>query len=373
MSLAPSKLIESEKGFEGRPCYYYSLLCSKEVTPHVLLSEILTRLHPRSNEINIRDEDDITSAKIGDKFQFFMQKVADSTYLLVYFNLSNISIKQALENVITKIKWLSFSWMSPRDLDSLEEHSENYDIITLYTSYDPYYLFKKFSRIDPKMLDKYQERWYKPRSVDVSVRTSKIDANLFLSNILKDKITETVKLKFKAKFPNPGEAGIVVDQNAKVIHEYGNLQATDKIINEVFLKTEEKIQEYQKYCTSREYKELEDGSFELQDYKMTRPFFYSLKTQMEKEELSVKLENLLTVSRKKLELYGLRLYRNGQNFTCHSYIPLDKSEFDVDFIADDEPKLIVDPLHISPLGILTLTKILSEKIGWETHLSGFYE
>lgn len=248
-------------------------------------------------------------------------------------------------------------------------------MLNLYTSFDPYYLQKKFAKIQPELQSRYQERWYKPRAIEVNIRIPKIDAHNFLKRYFPQKITETVKLKFKAKFSNPGEASVVVDQDAKVIHERGELKATDKIVSDVIQKTQSRISEYLKYSTSREYTKLNDGSFDLSDYSPSRPFYYIFKLpDGDMDEFSVKLENLLTVSRKNIPMYGIRLSRKGRDFSCLSYLPVDRSELQISYIEDSgTPRLIVDPLKTTPLGILSLTRTLSEKMTWSTELSGFYE
>jgi hypothetical protein len=264
--------------------------------------------------------------------------------------------------------------MSPKDLDSFEEYSDDFDVITLYTSYDPYYLLKKFSKIQPEFQQIYHKRWYKPRAIEVNIKIPKIDAHTFLGEVLQKRITDTVKLRFKAKFSNPGESSIVVDQDAKVIHERGELQATDKIVSDVVQRTQEKISTYLKYSTFREYTKLDDGSFDLSKYSPSQPFYYSFDCPDDRDEFSIKLENLLTISKKSLQIYGTRINRKGRDFSCMSYLPIDRSEFKMTFVDDEEkPKLIVDPLNTTPIGILTLTRTLSEKMTWSTNLSGFYE
>jgi hypothetical protein len=263
--------------------------------------------------------------------------------------------------------------MAPDDLGKFENYSSDYDIIKLYTSYDPYYLLKR-SKIQPEFQNWYQDRWYKPRAIEVNIKTSKIDAHDVLSSLLQKKITETIKLSFNAKFSNPGEASITVDRDARVTHERGELQATEKIVSDVVQKTQEKLTEYSQYSTFREYTKLPDGSFDLSDYSPTQPFYYSFEFPENINEFSVKLENLLTISKKSLQIYGTRLQRMGRDFSCLTYIPVDRSELRLTFCEDDGiPQLIVDPLHTTPIGILTFTRILSEKMTWSTKLCGFYD
>lgn len=376
MGINPSKLINDEDLFIDRQYYHYSLLSSRDVKPAEILFEIFSRLfqEPKDKIKFLDREDDISIATIEKRFHFIVQKIDPSLYLLIYFNLSNVSVKQPLENTIAKIKWLSFAWMSPDDLDSFEGYSSEYDVINLFTSYDPYYLLKKFSKIQPELQARYHERWYKPRSIEVNIKIPKIDAREFLSTILQKRITETVKLRFKAKFSNPGEASIAIDRDAKVIHEHGELKATDKIVSDVVEKTQEKLTEYSQYATFREYTQLRDGSYDLTNYRPTIPFYYTFQLPHDDmDEFSIKLENLLTISKKSLQIYGTRLKRKGRDFSCLSYIPVDRSELHMTYVDDEFPKLIVDPMNTSPLGILTLTRILSEKMTWSTKLSGFYE
>ena len=375
MLIAPSKLIESEdQSFKGQ-CYYYTLLSSRNLQPSQILNEICSKLFKILKKVKFQEEGDVSVAIMENKFYFIIQKINPSLNLLIYYNLTDESIKHFLENAIVKIKWLSFGWITPQELDRFESYSEDFDVINLYTSFDPYYLQKRFAKIQPELQSRYQERWYKPRAIEVNIRIPKIDAHNFLQRYFPQKITETVKLKFKAKFGNPGEASIVVDQNAKVIHERGELKATDKIVSDVLQKTQSRISEYLKYSTSREYTKLKDGSFVLSDYTPSRPFFYSFKLpDGDMDEFSVKLENLLTVSRKNIPMYGIRLSRKGRDFSCLSYLPVDRSELQISYIEDSgTPRLIVDPLKTTPLGILTLTRTLSEKMTWSTEFGGFYE
>ncbi len=375
MLIAPSKLIESEdQSFKGQ-CYYYTLLSSRNLPPIQVLTEICSKLSQDPKKVKFQEERDISIAVVENKFYFIIQKIDPSLNLLIYYNLTTESIKQQLENAIIKIKWLSLGWMSPQELDRFEGYSADFDVINLYTSFDPYYLQKKFAQIQPELQSRYQERWYKPRAIDVNIRIPKIDAHDFLKTILTQKITETVKLRFKAKFSNPGESSVVVDRDAKVIHERGELKATDKIVSDVIQKTQSRISEYLKYSTSREYTKLSDGSFDLSDYSPSRPFYYSFKLpDRDLDEFSIKLENLLTVSRKNLQIYGIKLSRKGRDFSCLSYLPVDRSELKISFIDDSRnPKLIIDPLKTTPIGILTLTRTLSEKMAWSTELCGFYD
>jgi hypothetical protein len=375
MVIAPSKLIEEEELPADGQYYYYSLLSSRDLKPIQILIEICSRLFHDQDKITLDENGNTAFAIVEKKFHFIIQKIDPSLHLLIYFNLSNESTKQALENIIAKIKWLSFGWMSPEDLSRFEEYSDDFDVIKLYTSYDPYYLLKKFSKIQPELQDKYQERWYKPREIEVNITVPKIDAHDVLGAILQKKITETIRLKFKARFSNPGESSIVIDRDALVTHERGELKATDKIVFDVVQKTQERISEYIQYSTFREYTKLNDGSFHLSNYSPTKPFYYSFKLpDSDLDEFSIKLENLLTISKKSLQIYGTRLKRKGRDFSCFSYIPIDRSEFRITYLDDSEnPKLIVDPLHTTPIGILTLTRTLSEKMSWSTELSGFYE
>jgi len=375
MLIAPSKLIESEdQSFKGQ-CYYYTLLSSRNLQPSQVLTEICSKLFQDLKKVRFQEEGDVSIAIMENKYYFIIQKIDSTLNLLIYYNLTSESIKQLLENTIVKIKWLSFGWMSPQELDHFEGYSDDFDVINLYTSFNPYYLQKKFAKIQPELQSRYQERWYKPRAIEVNIRIPKIDAHEFLKRYFPKKITETVKLKFKAKFSNPGEASIVVDQDAKVIHERGELKATDKIVSDVIQKTQSRISEYLKYSTSREYTKLDDGSFDLSDYSPSRPFYYSFKLpDGDMDEFSVKLENLLTVSRKNIPMYGIRLSRKGRDFSCLSYLPVDRSELQISYIEDSgTPRLIVDPLKTTPLGILMLTRTLSERMTWSTEFCGFYE
>jgi len=367
------KLVSEEDFPKDKQCYYYSILCSRDLKSIQILNDICSRLSLGDQKINFQENEEISIASVEKKFHLILKKIDPSIHLLIYFNLSNVSIKEKLESIIARIKYITFGWMAPEDLGKFENYSSDFDIIKLYTSYDPYYLLKR-SKIQPELQDRYQDRWYKPRAIEVNIKTSKIDAHDVLSKLLKKKITETVKLSFNAKFSNPGEASIIVDQDAKVIHERGELQATEKIVSDVVQKTQEKLKDYSRYSTFREYTKLDDGSFDLSNYSPTQPFYYSFEFPDDINEFSVKLENLLTISRKNLQIYGTRLERNGRDFSCLTYIPVDRSELRLTFCEDDgTPQLVVDPLHTTPLGILTLTKTLSEKMTWSTRLSGFYD
>src|SRR5208337_1993887 len=262
------KLVSEEDFPKDKQCYYYSILCSRDLKSIQILNDICSRLLLGNQKIIFQENDEISIATVEKKFHLILKKIDPSIYLLVYFNISNVSIKEKLESIIARIKYITFGWMAPDDLGKFENYSTDYDIIKLYTSYDPYYLLKR-SKIQPELQDRYQDRWYKPRSIEVNIKTSKIDAHDVLSTLLKKKITETVKLSFNAKFSNPGEASIVVDQDAKVIHERGELQATEKIVSDVVQKTQEKLKDYSRYSTFRKYTKLDDGSFDLSNYSPT--------------------------------------------------------------------------------------------------------
>jgi hypothetical protein len=367
------KLVSEEDFPKDKQCYYYSILCSRDLKPIQLLNEICSKLFLGNQKINFQELEEISIASVEKKFHLILKKTDPSIYQLIYFKISNESIKEKLESIISKIKYITFGWMAPDDLGKFENYSSDYDIIKLYTSYDPYYLLKR-SKIQPEFQNWYQDRWYKPRAIEVNIKTSKIDAHDVLSSLLQKKITETIKLSFNAKFSNPGEASITVDRDARVTHERGELQATEKIVSDVVQKTQEKLTEYSQYSTFREYTKLPDGSFDLSDYSPTQPFYYSFEFPENINEFSVKLENLLTISKKSLQIYGTRLQRMGRDFSCLTYIPVDRSELRLTFCEDDGiPQLIVDPLHTTPIGILTFTRILSEKMTWSTKLCGFYD
>lgn len=120
MLIAPSKLIESEaQSFKGQ-CYYYTLLSSRNLQPSQVLTEICSKIFQDLKKVRFQEEGDVSIAIIENKFYFIIQKIDPSLNLLIYYNLTDESIKTLLENTIVKIKWLSFGWMSPQELDRFE-------------------------------------------------------------------------------------------------------------------------------------------------------------------------------------------------------------------------------------------------------------
>ncbi|MBU7046810.1 MAG: hypothetical protein HXS54_10270 [Theionarchaea archaeon] len=358
-------------------------LAAREVTPRIL-EESMHRLFHYDSRIKkglesrkihfVDDNKDIVGFVNGSK-RIWILKLCNSFYLAIFVRLPR-NDTETIQKALLRIPWIVSSWLKPEYLDKFyqeESFAREYDRITVQKEYDPYFLRRRYSEVPP-LFDEEKE-WFFEEKVEVRVRAPKISVEKYFSNILHEEVAETVKTKLTIHLTNPGNSRVTVDENTHIVHEWGEPRATEKFILETMEILKKDQEKYDDFIPERKYIYLEDGSLDLEEYKPAKEAVFIFEQTLNKysrEELWIKLRNLLTYGDQKLPYspHGLLIESGNLEFTVHTFLPVDRSEFLIHFDGkEDTPRLRVLPICTSRIGLLTFHRILSKKIDWKVRLS----
>ncbi|MBU7028447.1 MAG: hypothetical protein HXS48_16055 [Theionarchaea archaeon] len=359
------------------------LLAAKDLDPnsiersiHKLLSyNSRIRRRMESTKIHFKEENGDIVGLINDKRKIWITKIYDSFYLAIFGGLSR-NESEKVQKIILRIPWIVSSWLKPEHLDMLyreESFVKEYDRVTVQKEYDPYFLRKRYSNV-PARLDKEEELFFEGK-VEVRVRAPKVAVDRYFSELLRKEIVETVKTKIVIHLSNPGNSKVTVDENTHIIHEWGEPLTTESFVSETFDILKNDMKKYDDYVPERKYTYREDGSLHLEEYNPAKEatfIFEGIPDKYSREELWIKLRNLLTYGDEKLSYspHGLLLESKNLEFTVHTFLPVDRSEFLIHLDGGgDTPRLTVLPLYSSRIGLLTFHRILSKRIDWKVRLS----
>jgi hypothetical protein len=302
----------------------------------------------------------------------FFQSVGKNLWLIFYGSDVQIGIRKSLKKLLDSIRWLVPTWIRPDEIEGFYgTYSSEFDIVKVYTIFDPYHLFKKLSRIPSEFQDSLREEWFYRRSIEVSVSAPKTYVKDVFAEVMRERLTEAIKARFALRFSNPGKSDIIIDENAEIVHEGGMLEATDRILNDVKSRTLKNLETYAKFLPVREYSLLGDGSYDLVEYQPSRSILFRLGPRAKYDiETSLRVMNMFTIGRKNLPVYGVQVSRDGLDFVCKSFLDFDRSSFFLGFSRgeDGSPTIKLEPFHLTSMGLIIIHKLLSEKIDWNTKL-----
>jgi len=372
----------SEPEYEKFDCLGF--LAAKDLTPTSIEESMrkLLRYNSRmktkmeSKGIHFEEDNGDIVGSLDHKKRIWITRVFDSFYMAVLAGLPR-NESENIRRMLLHIPWIVPSWLRPEHLDMLYHRSlvGEFDRITVQKEFDPYFLRRRYSDV-PARLDGKKELFIEGK-VEVRVRAPKITVDRWIgfSELIRKEIGETVEAKTVIHLSNPGNSKVTVDEDTHIIHERGEPLATEKFVSDIFDVLKSDMGKYDIHIPEREYICREDGSLDLEEYNPAREvafFFDGVPEKYSREELWIKLRNLLTYGDEKLPYspHGLLLETKNLEFRTHSFLPVDRSEFHIHFEGEtDTPRLTVFPLHTSRIGLLTFHKILSKRIDWKVRLS----
>ncbi|AQL42392.1 hypothetical protein BV210_06540 [Halorientalis sp. IM1011] len=252
--------------------------------------------------------------------------------------------------------------------------------MNLTRSWDPYYLYKRESKV-PEEYQKYyseHQREFSQQNVEVEITTPKWRLEETLDNamtpFLEDK-SETESSEFTMQTtPEMGvssdggsvsatQSSVKVKESGSVTHQSGDIGATFKLVDETAERSQWVYELFDEVAASYEYKDNDDGSLSLTGYKPPQIILFEIPVAFSRE-ISIKLSNFLTVGQKDVDLFGVIGNRTGKEFTAETHIPFNEDEYDISITgAEDEEKtaVYVRPTEGSKAGLVYFYHKLQQK------------
>ena len=276
------------------------------------------------------------------------------------------------ENLIDILKndifGLEPAWLEPKDLEGIvEKYVSKYQNVRSSLEYDPFYI-PKGVKIPKKIYDEMQEsqrQLFEPGEISVSIKAPKYRLNDVFIALFKKKITETVKTEFWVSFENPGKSKLSLNEDFVIEHKRGNVEATEKIYNDVSEVSTEKIKPFKKILSGIKREEDDEGRIEItfpekfEDYTITIPHEDGNRIN------PLLVETMFNYGQKAIGTYGYVITKNESSFMSKIFYPKDGSELILFFNGThEESKLKINPVRASPLSLIHIYRIIKERIKW---------
>lgn len=336
------------------------------------------------NEDSIeREEIDLEDAKLllvnGEPVLFLSYR--EDAWLVVYSSKLNDRVRRKLGS-LAKIKgWLIEAWIPGSTVDDIyEEYSPEGENISLKRSWDPYYLYKRESKVPEEYQRYFSEhpREFSQQNVEIQITTPKWRLEETMDDAMTDFLeekSETERSEFTMEAPpetgvstdggavSATRSSVRVKENGKVTHQSGDIGATFKLVDETTERSRWVYDLFEDVCSNHNYESNEDGSLSLLDYNRPQPLLFVIPEEFSRE-ISIKISNFLTVGQKDVDLFGIVTARSGKEFAAETHIPFNNDEYNITVTSfEDSTKtaVYVRPSGGSTAGLVYLYHKLQQK------------
>jgi len=280
------------------------------------------------------------------------------------------NIRNIFANILKNdIFGLEPAWLEPNDLDGIvEKYVKDYQNVRRSMEFDPFYI-PKGAKIPKRIYDEMQEsqrQLFEPGEISVSIKAPKYRFDEVFNKVFRERgITETIKTEFKVSFENPGESELSLNEDFVIEHKRGNLEATEKIYNDVSGISVEKIKPFKKVLSGIKREEDDEGRIDItfpekfEDYTITIPH------EEDNRINPLLVETMFNYGQKAIGTYGYIITKNESSFMSKIFYPKDGSELILVFNGSkEESKLKIDPVKASPLSLIHIYRIIKERVKW---------
>ena len=312
----------------------------------------------------------------------------DEAWIVVYSSRLEEKVRNKLGDLASIKGWLIEAWIPGDILDDIyKEYSPDSESISLKRTWDPYYLYKRESKIPDEYQKYYSEnqREFSQQNVNIEITTPKwrLEETVehSMTPFLQDK-SETERSEFTMEAsPSTGvssdggtatkaQSSVRVKESGEVTHQSGDIGATFTLVDETAERTQKVYEKFENVCATYEYSENKDGSLTLESYNCPTGLLFKIPDAFTRD-ISIKLSNFLVVGQKDVNLYGVVVNREKKEFSAKTNIPFNKDEYDiyVTGVDDDEKTAVyVRPIEGSVSGLVYFYHKLLQKFDPNTDL-----
>jgi hypothetical protein len=305
----------------------------------------------------------------------------DEAWIVIYSSRIDEKVRNKLGDLASIKGWLIEAWIPGSTLDDIyREYSPDGESISLKKSWDPYYLYKRESKIPDKYKEYYSEnpREFSQQNVNVEITTPKWRLNETMEHAMTpflEENSETERSEFTMEAsPSTGvssdggtasktQSSVRVKESGEVTHQSGDIGATFTLVDETAERSQWIYDQFEDVCASYEFSENEDGSLTLSGYNRPKALEFRVHDAFSRN-ISIKLSNFLVMGQKDVDLYGVVADREGKEFSTKTNIPFNNDEYDiyVTGIDDDEKTAVyVRPVEGSVSGLVYFYHKLLQK------------
>lgn len=375
-----SSLFQEALEEDRRRLYFHKYHTGRSLESISLVEEFEGELNEGSIEQSSTELDDADLILVDGKPVLVIAH-RESSWFIVFSSQIEDPARRQLSN-LSRIKgWLIEAWIPGSTLDDIyNEYSPDGESISLKRSWDPYYLYRRESKV-PQEYKKYfseHPREFSQQNVEVEITTPKWRLEETMNNALTDFLeekSETERSDFTMEAPpetglssdggisSKTRSSVSVKETGRVTHQSGDIGATFKLVDETAERSQWVYELFEGLSATYSHDRNEDGSLSLVNYTRPRSVLFAIPEAFTRE-ISIKLSNFLTVGQKDVDLYGVVANRNGKEFTTETHIPFNNDEYDITVTGmrdEEETAIYVRPTEGSTAGLVYFYHKLLQK------------
>jgi len=363
-----------------RRIYFDKYHAGRSLKDISLVEEFEGELEEDSIERSVSDLQNGEVLEVNNEPVLFLSH-REEAWIVVYSSRLQGSVRKKLEDLASIKGWLIKAWIPGNTLDDIyKEYSPDSESISLKRSWDPYYLYKRDSKIPEEYKKYYSEnpREFSQQNVNIEITTPKwrLEETMeqAMTPFLEDK-SETEKSEFTMEAsPSTGissdggtaaktQSSVRVKESGEVTHQSGDIGATFTLVDETAQRSQWIYDQFENVCADYDYSENEDGSLTLESYSRPTALVFKIPDAFSRD-ISIKLSNFLAVGQNDVDLYGVVADRDEKEFSAKTNIPFNKDEYDIYVTGIDEDEktaVYVRPVEGSVSGLVYFYHKLQQK------------
>jgi len=343
--------------------YYSSIPLEEADLVDILIKEL--NINSPIKEISKRDYSRIITVN-GENIIFYA--ISNEDWLVIFSNALPHQICKNLKELSKKVGWLLDAWIQGETLEQVyKEYSSEDDKVNIKRKWNPYWIYKNYSRIPTEMQKFFEEHMdqFVEQESEFSLKTPKRMVDKFFKSGFKKELLELAEIsqsKFEIHLSNPGDAKVTLEKDGMVVHRAGDLNATLTVLDKAENGIYPLYKELEQIIPQKDYKYYESGIIDINSYLPSKILKIKFTDKQFDEGASIKLSNLLTVGQSDTEIHGIIYKQKGLEFVAYSYLVYDNSEFEILFTEEsNNPVLYIRPINTTITGLLYLYRKLKEK------------
>lgn len=373
-------VFENALNEKRRRIYFDKYHSGRDLNDLSLVDEFKDELNEDSLESVLIDIDDTKILKINNEPVLFYTGQKEK-WIVIFSSRIEEPVRGKVRDLASIKGWLIEAWIPGNTLDDIyREYSPVDENISLKRSWDPYYLYKRKSKIPEEYRQYFSEhpREFSQQNVEVDITTPKWRLDETIDNAMTDFLenkSETERSEFTMEAESTtgfssdggavskGQSSVRVKESGKVTHQSGDIGATLTLVDETEERTRDLYERFEDVTATYQYEEFEDGTITLANYNRGQNLLFKIPEFFTKD-ISIKLSNFLTVGQKDVDLYGIVSSRNKKEFTTITEIPYNRDEYKISVTGirdDEETAVYIRPSQGSTTGLVYLYHKLQQK------------
>jgi len=253
-------------------------------------------------------------------------------------------------------------WLNPDIMDQIyQNYGDQQNTMVIHKRFHPYDFIRNYKTFSDYALAEGIKSYNEQIKVTIEATRKGIDA---FFNEYSVRGINTVKTEFKHVLPNPGECSIKLDNTFEFIHIAGEINASDKLYENIQDNLFEELSYYEDFCRKIEKIKTKEGSYYIKNMlfpKKKIKFIFSSKKSFDLHAL--KVYNALIEPKKNIPIFSYAIKTEKEGFVCKTWILNDNSAFLVKFyFKDGKSYFHAIPEYSTPYGVMNIFRLVYETL-----------